>query len=189
LSPLAGLTSLSLILLNDNRINDMSPLAVNTGLGPASFGQAQDLVDLRANPLSQENLCNDIPSLQSRDVVVLFDGSCAPPGTAFTLLTGVQGAGTIEPAPGARSFAPGTQIAITATADPTSTFDHWEGDFTVPGNPTIVVITDRNDLDQQLFDTFAGSASVCRRMTGLNTLPRSRRRPAGCHGSFRTCLT
>ena len=27
-------------------------------------------------------------------------------------------------------------------------------------NPTIVVITDRNDLDQQLFDTFAGSASL-----------------------------
>jgi type I restriction enzyme R subunit len=27
-------------------------------------------------------------------------------------------------------------------------------------NPTIVVITDRNDLDQQLFDTFAGAASL-----------------------------
>ncbi|MCX5809775.1 MAG: HsdR family type I site-specific deoxyribonuclease [Proteobacteria bacterium] len=27
-------------------------------------------------------------------------------------------------------------------------------------NPTIVVITDRNDLDQQLFDTFAGSTSL-----------------------------
>ncbi len=27
-------------------------------------------------------------------------------------------------------------------------------------NPTIVVITDRNDLDQQLFDTFAGSAGL-----------------------------
>lgn len=27
-------------------------------------------------------------------------------------------------------------------------------------NPTIVVITDRNDLDQQLFDTFAGSQSL-----------------------------
>jgi len=27
-------------------------------------------------------------------------------------------------------------------------------------NPTIVVITDRNDLDQQLFDTFAGSVSL-----------------------------
>jgi type I restriction enzyme R subunit len=27
-------------------------------------------------------------------------------------------------------------------------------------NPTIVVITDRNDLDQQLFDTFAGSSSL-----------------------------
>lgn len=27
-------------------------------------------------------------------------------------------------------------------------------------NPTVVVITDRNDLDQQLFDTFAGSASL-----------------------------
>lgn len=29
-------------------------------------------------------------------------------------------------------------------------------------NPTIVVITDRNDLDQQLFDTFAGSVSLLR---------------------------
>lgn len=27
-------------------------------------------------------------------------------------------------------------------------------------NPTLVVITDRNDLDQQLFDTFAGAASL-----------------------------
>ena len=27
-------------------------------------------------------------------------------------------------------------------------------------NPTIVVITDRNDLDQQLFDTFAASAGL-----------------------------
>ena len=27
-------------------------------------------------------------------------------------------------------------------------------------NPTIVVITDRNDLDQQLFDTFAGAAGL-----------------------------
>src|SRR3989339_1406480 len=27
-------------------------------------------------------------------------------------------------------------------------------------NPTVVVITDRNDLDQQLFDTFAGSTSL-----------------------------
>lgn len=29
-------------------------------------------------------------------------------------------------------------------------------------NPTIVVITDRNDLDQQLFDTFAGSVQLLR---------------------------
>lgn len=30
------------------------------------------------------------------------------------------------------------------------------------GNPTIVVITDRNDLDDQLFDTFAGSKQLLR---------------------------
>src|SRR5208283_4827891 len=29
-------------------------------------------------------------------------------------------------------------------------------------NPTIVVITDRNDLDEQLFDTFADSAQLLR---------------------------
>jgi type I restriction enzyme R subunit len=29
-------------------------------------------------------------------------------------------------------------------------------------NPTIVVITDRNDLDQQLFDTFAASMQLLR---------------------------
>ncbi|MFA7309176.1 MAG: type I restriction endonuclease subunit R [Patescibacteria group bacterium] len=30
------------------------------------------------------------------------------------------------------------------------------------GNPTIVVLTDRNDLDQQLFDTFAGAKDLLR---------------------------
>src|SRR5207302_833750 len=29
-------------------------------------------------------------------------------------------------------------------------------------NPTIVVVTDRNDLDQQLFDTFAGGRELLR---------------------------
>lgn len=29
-------------------------------------------------------------------------------------------------------------------------------------NPTLVVITDRNDLDDQLFDTFAGSKQLLR---------------------------
>jgi len=29
-------------------------------------------------------------------------------------------------------------------------------------NPTIVVITDRNDLDDQLFDTFAGNSDLLR---------------------------
>jgi type I restriction enzyme R subunit len=29
-------------------------------------------------------------------------------------------------------------------------------------NPTIVVITDRNDLDDQLFDTFASSVQLLR---------------------------
>lgn len=33
---------------------------------------------------------------------------------------------------------------------------------TAMGNPTIVIITDRNDLDEQLFDTFAASTAVLR---------------------------
>ncbi len=34
---------------------------------------------LRDNPLSQDALCNDIPALEARGVVVNFDGECVSP--------------------------------------------------------------------------------------------------------------
>ncbi|BAZ81669.1 type I site-specific deoxyribonuclease, HsdR family protein [Sphaerospermopsis kisseleviana NIES-73] len=44
-----------------------------------------------------------------------------------------------------------------------SRFSDWQGVIIYPlDNPTIVVLTDRNDLDDQLFDTFAASRQLLR---------------------------
>ena len=67
ISPVAGLTNLTLLILNDNSISDISPLVANTGLGGG------DEVDVRENPLSYPSIHTHIPTLQSREVTVLFD--------------------------------------------------------------------------------------------------------------------
>lgn len=54
-------------------------------------------------------------------------------------------------------------------------------------NPTIVVITDRNDLDDQLFDTFASSYVVVVPGAGPGREPRSPERVAP-GGKWRHCL-
>ena len=70
LVPLSGLTRLESLFLRDNQISDAGPLVENQGLGEG------DVVNLEANPLSEESLSIHIPQLQARGVSVVYD---APP--------------------------------------------------------------------------------------------------------------
>ncbi len=73
ISALSGLTNLDYLTLNDNNISDLDALVANSGLGEG------DTVLAGSNPLSQDALCNDIPTLEARGVVVNFDGECVSP--------------------------------------------------------------------------------------------------------------
>ncbi len=64
LSPLADLVHLEHVLLEDNAIGDLSALVENEGIGMG------DIVDVRANPLSDVALTAQIPALEARGVVV-----------------------------------------------------------------------------------------------------------------------
>lgn len=74
LSPLAGLTNLEYLRLVLNQISDISALVANSGI------DAGDWVFLHDNPLSQDALCIDIPTLKERDVNVSYDGVCTGEG-------------------------------------------------------------------------------------------------------------
>ncbi len=67
LSPLSGLTNLIRLELRGNRISDISPLTLNTGLGSG------DYVDVRGNPLSALSRGTHIPTLTGNSVTVWFD--------------------------------------------------------------------------------------------------------------------
>ena len=69
-SSLAGLDNLFLLGLAGNAIEDISPLL--------ALSQLRQL-DLRGNPLSDAALDTQIPALQARGVLVLFDEPDAPP--------------------------------------------------------------------------------------------------------------
>ena len=92
LSPLAGLHKLFVLFLGDNQIKDVSSLAGMPSLfllgladnrvediEPLLALQELRQVDLRGNPLSDAALATQIPALQARGVVVLFDAPEAPP--------------------------------------------------------------------------------------------------------------
>ncbi len=66
LSPLAGLTRLKWLYLDNNSISDLAPLVANTRLGSG------DEVDVRGNPLSETSINTHIPVLQRRGVTVIF---------------------------------------------------------------------------------------------------------------------
>ncbi|HIJ65016.1 MAG TPA: hypothetical protein HPP77_03625, partial [Candidatus Hydrogenedentes bacterium] len=71
ISALSGLTDLTELFLSDNEITDISPLVTNEGI------DSGDVVVLMGNPLSQEALCSDIPTLEGRGVYVEYDGECS----------------------------------------------------------------------------------------------------------------
>ena len=92
LSSLAGLRNLFVLFLGDNQISDLSVLAgmerlLLLGLANNAVQDISPLltlnellqVDLRGNPLSDAALETQIPALQARGVVVLFDEPDAPP--------------------------------------------------------------------------------------------------------------
>lgn len=69
ITPLSGLTQLRVLDLQNNLINDISPLVDNSGLASG------DSVDLRDNPLDTGD-CSNILALTSRGVAVQHDVTC-----------------------------------------------------------------------------------------------------------------
>lgn len=115
-----------------------------------------DRVDVRDNQLTQESLCNDIPALQQRHVLMEFDGRCDEGGMTYTLTTRVEGEGTMDPAPGTRRYSEGTEVQLQAFPDEGWVFDRWEGDVTGSENPTIVVM----DGDKRATAVFVQSTTA-----------------------------
>src|SRR6185295_4385807 len=72
------------------------------------------------------------------------DSTTAPPLPTLTLSTSGAGTGSVVATPAATSYAQGTTVSITATADSGSAFTGWGGDATGQGNPcTITMSTNR----------------------------------------------
>ncbi len=88
IAPLEGLSGLREVGLANNLIQEVGPLVSNTGLGLV------DTIDLLGNPLSDLSVCESIPALEARGVVVLSDGVC--PGVIFGEVRDAQ---TGEPIP------------------------------------------------------------------------------------------
>ena len=66
LTPLAGLTNLHFLDIENNRIEDLAPLTANPGLGE------DDTVRLKNNPLTDQALNEQIPTLEARGVTVHY---------------------------------------------------------------------------------------------------------------------
>lgn len=68
--------------------------------------------------------------------------------TYYHLSTGYTGTGlgTIQMSPEGGSYAPGTEITITATPDAESRFDEWSGDLSGNTNPTTVTLDDNMNI-------------------------------------------
>ena len=85
ISPLANLSRLFILLLNDNTVSNAAPLSTLPILAQ---------VDLRRNPLTADTVEQHIAPLLARGVVVFFD----PPDDPSSLLTGWQLALFVEDA-------------------------------------------------------------------------------------------
>jgi len=159
---LAGYPNLSVATLADNKISDISPLVANASLGDENYGQpypqVRDMVDVRGNTLSLENICNDIPTLRLRNVIVKTDDEqvCDPFGESFTLTmaVAVPGSGTVEPPEGSRRYVSGTQITLNATPAEGYEFSQWTGDFESTENPVDIIM----DSDKRITAVFAQSS-------------------------------
>ncbi|HPO17406.1 MAG TPA: hypothetical protein PLI09_28495 [Candidatus Hydrogenedentes bacterium] len=60
--------------------------------------------------------------------------------TFYTLTLSTAGGGTTTPESGVHSYAEGTSVDISATAQDGWRFDHWEGDLSGSTNPTSIVM-------------------------------------------------
>jgi len=158
ISSLAGLPLLAVVSLRDNKLSDISALVANTGLGDTPSFLVRDRVDLRGNPLSQEVLCDDIPQLQARNVLVEHDGRCDEHGTTYTLTMAVNNAdwGSVDPPEGTRRYTPGTEVTLAATPEVGYVFDHWEGDLSGSDNPTTITM----DSDKRIVAVFGDATEL-----------------------------
>ena len=84
ISPLAGLTSLTDLLLLDNQINDIAPLVANAGIGSG------DTIDLRSNPLNKDAILDHIPALEARGATILWDTTATPTATATAIAVTIR---------------------------------------------------------------------------------------------------
>jgi parallel beta-helix repeat protein len=116
LTPLVGLTQLRNLSLAYNRLEEIAPLAGNTGLGSG------DIVDLSGNPLSPASLCGAVQTMKDNDVTVFHEGVCTH---IFTLQ--ITGNGSVGMAPGQYSYPAGQTVECLAQADSGWVFDRWEG--------------------------------------------------------------
>jgi len=151
---LAGFPELSIVTLANNGISDISPLVANAGLGHSGYlPQVRDMVDVRGNKLSIENICNDIPALRERNVIVKTDEEqvCDPFAASYTLTMAVEGNGAVDPEVGSRRYAGGTRITLSATPDEGFEFIRWKGDLETTENPVEIVM----DSDKLITAVFA----------------------------------
>ncbi|MDH3707467.1 MAG: fibronectin type III domain-containing protein, partial [Acidimicrobiia bacterium] len=66
-------------------------------------------------------------------------------GGGYVLTLGTQGNGSVSADPSQASYAPGTNVDLTATPDPGWVFDEWQGD--VAGNQNPVQVTMNDDVN------------------------------------------
>jgi Leucine-rich repeat (LRR) protein len=148
---MAGLPKLARTTLMNNQISDISPLVANTGIGESDSLFNMDHVDLRGNSLSQESLCQDVPALQARHVIVAYDGFCCEESERYTLVTSVQGEGTVDP-PGTHKFCWGSKMTLAANPEPGYRFSEWTGDLTGTQNPVDIEIISNMNITANFVD-------------------------------------
>lgn len=160
---LAGYPNLSVATLANNGITDISPLVANAGLGDEFYGQpyspqVRDMVDVRGNTLSLENICIDIPALRLRNVIVKTDDEqvCDLFGASYTLTmaVAVPGSGTVSPEEGSRRYASGTRVTLVATPAEGYEFSRWTGDFESTERIVEIIM----DSDKRITAVFAQSS-------------------------------
>jgi Leucine-rich repeat (LRR) protein len=160
---LAGYPDLSVVTLTNNKVTDISPLVANAGLGDAYYDlpygpPVRDMVDVRGNTLSLENICNDIPTLRLRNVIVKTDDEqvCDPFAESYTLTmaVAVPGSGTVDPPEGSRRYVSGTRILLNATPAEGYEFSRWTGDFESTEARVEIIM----DSDKRITAVFAQSS-------------------------------
>jgi peptidoglycan/xylan/chitin deacetylase (PgdA/CDA1 family) len=82
--------------------------------------------------------------------------ACIDSVGSFRLDLSLEGAGTLDPAPGSRRYSPGSEVRVRATAASGATFMGWSGAATGAQNPISVLM----DSDKALTAHFSGGGVV-----------------------------